>query len=294
MSALHHIASGIDLGGTKIALRHFGRDLALVGGETIATPKDYRGLVDALAYLGSLAGDLPLGVSAAGQLHPATEVTLTANLCATGKPIKRDLTCALGRPVTWLNDAQAFALSEARCGAGRGATSITGLVIGTGLGAAHVVGGHPLARSTGLGGEVGHAALPADIVGKYGLPVLDCSCGRRGCIETYVSGAGLSRLDRAMTGGARAAEMISAERGPVWGVFCALLAEVLWSVQVSVDPEVFVIGGGVSRAPELLADVEKSRRSLPGFDLPLLRLAEGGAESGARGAALAALEADGA
>lgn len=305
------IAAGIDLGGTKIEAQLFAADWHLVARRRVDTPRDYRALVaavaDQIAWLEAEAGGaagadvaagpaLPLGIAAAGLVNPATKLALTANLPATGQPFPADIAAAAGRPVCYLNDCRALALSEAVFGAARGMNPAVGLVLGTGLGGGVVVDGRLLAGNAQLGGEFGHFALAAAPMVAHGLPVLRCGCGRLGCTETLISGPGLARIVAQRTGrqmtppeivAARATEPELAE---CWAIWCELAAEMLLTLCLTVDPACVVLGGGLSRAPGLLADLTAAlqRAQLAGFALPEIRLAEGGDASGARGAAYAA------
>lgn len=295
------IAAGIDLGGTKIEAQVFGADWGQVHRRRIDTPRDYAGLVAAMAdqigWIESLGGKgIPVGVSAAGLINPGTGLALTANLPATGKPFPADIAAAAGHPVTYINDCRAFILSEATFGAARGASPALGLILGTGIAGGVVIGGRLMSGHATVGGEFGHFPISAGPVVAHGLPVLRCGCGRIGCTETLLAGPGLSRLAAHLVGRSVTAEEITTARltdpdlARVWAVWLELAADLLVTLCFTIDPQVIVLGGGLSKAPGLAADLTAAlgRAGFAGFRLPTIRLAEGGDASGARGAALAA------
>jgi predicted NBD/HSP70 family sugar kinase len=295
--------AGLDIGGTKIELQLFAADWSRIARHRAPTPRDYEGVIEAIAGLVDLAdramGPVPVGISAAGLVDPRTGLALTANLPATGRPFPADIAARIGRPVTFINDCRAMALSEAHLGAARGASRVLGLVLGTGVGAGFVRDGVAESGATGIAGEVGHIALPAHLVQRHGLPVLRCGCGRMACHETLVSGPGLARIAFHLTGRNLTAPQIVAARGTdaelarVWSVWCELMAELLVAITVTLDPDVIVLGGGLSGVAGLCEDLTKAmgQAHIPGLALPRLAVAEGGDATGARGAALAALQA---
>lgn len=297
-------AIGLDIGGTKIEMQVFGPDWTLLMRDRAPTPRDYPALLDQIAAFVATAdtfvGAVPVGISAAGLIDKATGLAFTANLCATGKPFAVDIAARIGRPVAFVNDCRALALSEAHLGAARGAERALGLVLGTGVGSGFVQSGHAVEGSSGIAGEVGHMALPAALILQHGLPVLRCGCGRMGCYETLVSGPGLSRIARHLTGEDLSAPQIVAARAQdarmanVWKIWCALVAELLVAVTLTLDPDVVVLGGGLSGIAELCDDLASAlaQAQIAGLTLPRLALAEGGDATGARGAALAATQMD--
>ncbi len=298
------IAVGIDLGGTKIAAQVFDADWSRVAEHRIDTPRDYAGLVaamaDQIAWADGVAGKaLPIGIAAAGLINPATGLALTANLAATGQPFPADIAAAAGRAVTYVNDCRALTLSEAIFGAARGMSPAVGLILGTGIGGGVAVQGHLVEGPAALGGEFGHFAIAAAPVVAHGLPIVTCGCGRPGCTETLIAGPGLQRLTLHLTGRIMTAPDIAAGRfadpdlARVWAVWCGLVAEMLKTICLVVDPACIVIGGGLSQAPGVIGDLTLALRAiqLPGFSTPDLRLAQGGDASGARGAAYAGWQA---
>ena len=298
------IAAGIDLGGTKIETQIFDASWTCIDRCRIDTPRNYESLVLALAnqitWADQQAGKpLPLGIGAAGLLNPVTGNAYTANLPAMGRPLRRDVEAAVGRKITYMNDCRALVLSEAVFGAGRGKSPVAGLILGTGVGGGLAIDGRLAPGFAAIGGEFGHFTASAHLISLHGLPLVLCGCGRIGCTETLVSGPGLTRIAQQVMGqamtpeklvDARATDALAAQ---VWAIWCALMADLLITLVFTVDPAVIVIGGGMSKIPDLLDDLTTSlkRAQLPGFAIPELLLAHGGDASGARGAAYAAMQA---
>lgn len=294
------IASGIDLGGTKIEAQVFAPDWELRARNRWPTPRDYPTLVKALVQAirwCETHGPAPIGISAAGLINPETGLALTSNLSATGKPFPADIATAAGRPIAWINDCRALTLSEAMLGAARRADPAVGLILGTGVAGGVVTGGKLLPSPAQTGGEFGHFPLAAPPLVAHNLPILTCGCGRVGCVETYLSAPGLSRITSHLTGADHTPETIVQGRAVnpafarAWDIWLDLATEFLITLCLTVDPEVIVLGGGLSRAPGLIDDLTRHLKiaSLGGFPIPAIRLAEGGDASGARGAALHAL-----
>ena len=297
------IAAGIDLGGTKIEAQLFDSGWNRVESDRIATPKAYETLVAAMAgqiaWIEGHFPGLPIGIAAAGLVNPTTGLALTANLPATGHPFPADIAKAAGRPCTYVNDCRAQALSEAMFGAARGFHTALTLNLGTGLAGGIVIGGQLLPGPSGLGGEFGHFALPAQVMMAHDLPIIRCGCGRLACTETLISGPGLSRILVHLSGRSATPEDIVQNRTSdpqarkVWAIWCELTAELIHTLCLTVDPECVVLAGGLSRVPGLVDDLTAAlqRAQLPGYGVPLIRLAEGGETTGARGAAYAAFAA---
>jgi predicted NBD/HSP70 family sugar kinase len=295
------IAAGIDLGGTKIEAQVFADDWTLQDRQRWPTPRHYpdlvAALVQAIRWCETHGPNLPVGISAAGLINPKTGLALTSNLPATGKPFPADIAAAAGRPIAWINDCRALTLSEAMLGAAKGADPAIGLILGTGVAGGVVTGGRLLPSPAATGGEFGHFPLAAPPMTTHGLPILTCGCGRLGCTETYLSAPGLARIAAHLTGQTHTPEAIVADRGSVpafalaWDIWLDLATEFLVTLCLTIDPQVIVIGGGLSRAPGLTDDLAQrlADATLKGFPIPAIRLAEGGDASGARGAALHAL-----
>ncbi|WP_371168966.1 ROK family protein [Aliiroseovarius sp. 2305UL8-7] len=297
-------AAGIDLGGTKIEVQLFDNDWKIIARNRVPTPNDYDQLVRAIADQirwadDKAGGSVPIGVGAAGLLHPETGLALTANLVASGRPLKKDIEDAISRPITYVNDCRALALSEAIFGVGQGLRTVVALILGTGIGGGIAVDGTILQGPTVTGGEFGHTAAPAHLVQKYNLPVVTCGCGRQGCVETYVAGPGMVRLAKALTGKDVTPPEIAARKSgdmaQVWAVWCEFAAELLHNLTLTVDPDVIILGGGLSQIDGIVDDLTNAAANaqIGDYGTAKLILAEGGDTSGGRGAAYAAWQAQG-
>ncbi len=289
---------GIDVGGTKIegiALDAAGRELRRL---RIAAPRDdYRRTLDAVAsVVDTLERDTgqqgSIGIGMPGTLSPATSLVKNANSTwLNGRPFGADLERTLGRAVRLANDANCFALSEAIDGAGAGAPVVFGVILGTGCGGGIVVDQRVLGGPNGLAGEWGHNPLPSPGDGEWPGP--PCYCGRTGCIETFLSGPGLSRDHAARAGVQQDAIEIArhAESGDQ-AASAALqryedrLARALTAVVNLLDPDVVVLGGGLSNIERLYRNVPPLLRPFGG-EPPHTRIVRAmhGDSSGVRGAA---------
>jgi fructokinase len=253
---------GIDLGGTKIeavVLDPAGREVRRV---RRATPRDYEGtltaLVDLVAALEPEAGaGGSVGMGIPGTISPVTGMVKNANSTwLIGRPLDRDLEARLGRPVRIMNDANCFALSEATDGAGAGAEVVFGVILGTGVGGGIVVGGRPLAGAQLIAGEWGHNPLPWP--GDDERPGPPCYCGHAGCMETFVSGPGMEKDHARTTGRAWSTRRIGEALGEgdagaiaAYERYVGRLARGLAAVVNVLDPDVVVLGGGMSNLPGL-------------------------------------------
>ncbi len=288
---------GIDLGGTKtegILLSPEGE----VARRRVPSARTYDGTLDTVTGLiASLEAQSPspcsVGLGIPGSLSPRTGRVRNANSTwLQGHRIGDDLSSCLGRPVRVANDADCFALSEATDGAGAGASPVFGVILGTGVGGGLVLGGRPVQGYSGIAGEWGHIPLP--ISDRSEFPGPRCWCGRHGCVETWLSGPGLAADHRRVAGGdfdARAIA-IGAAAGDAACTdtldrYVERLSRAL-SVVVNVfDPEVVVLGGGVSNIDGLPERVEASLHRHLFTDLPEVRVVRHrhGDSSGVRGAA---------
>ncbi len=265
----------------------------------IATPRDDSGAtIAAIRHLvASIERDAgscgTVGVGIPGSLSPSTGLVRNANSTwLNGRPLAAELEAALGRPVRIDNDANCFALSEAVDGAAAGRRVVFGVILGTGVGGGVVVDGRVHGGRNGIAGEWGHNALPRPT--DDDLPMPRCWCGRVGCIETYLSGPALVADHRARGGRAVDAADVAAQaaRGDALAAatmsrYQRRLAAALASVVNVVDPDVVVLGGGLSNIDALY---DALPRLLPASvfadvsDTPIVRNAHGDA-SGVRGAA---------
>ena len=298
------IRIGIDLGGTKIEAIALGADGSERFRRRVDTPRgDYDGTLATIAALVGAAEDAAggrgtVGIGMPGAISPATGLVKNANSTwLIGHRLDRDLERVLGRPVRFANDANCFALSEASDGAGAGARVVFGVILGTGVGGGIVVDGRALTGANAIAGEWGHNMLPWPEADEWPGP--PCYCGRQGCIETFLCGRGLQAAygagapalslvegptaraiaDAAAAGDSRAAAALE--------LYSRRLAKALASVINLLDPDVVVLGGGISnveslyrRVPELWTAWVFSDR----VDTRLVRARHGDA-SGVRGAA---------
>ncbi|OIO09464.1 MAG: transcriptional regulator [Elusimicrobia bacterium CG1_02_63_36] len=287
---------GVDLGGTKIealVLSDSGEELAR---GRAATPKgDYEGTLDALRRLvqsleSRAGGKAPhIGIGMPGSLAPDSGLVQNSNsTCLIGRPLDEDLRKALNRPVRLANDADCFALSEATDGAASGAPIVFGAILGTGVGGGIVVNGKTLDGPNRIAGEWGHNPLPWPK--DHERPGPECYCGKRGCIEQFLSGPG---LERDHGGGLQGDEIDSQARMGDAAAQSALdryahrLARGLASIINVLDPHVIVLGGGVSNIDFLYERVPSLWGDFVFTGIPRTRLlkARFGDSSGVRGAA---------
>jgi fructokinase len=290
---------GIDLGGTKIEIIALGHGGETLHRERVVTPRgEYAGTIRAMSALVERAEAATgrrgtVGVGMPGTISPATGLVKNANSTwLIGQPLHRDLEAALGRPVRLANDANCFALSEATDGAGAGQEIVFGVIVGTGTGGGVVVNGHVCRGPNAIAGEWGHNQLPWPR--PTDLPGPACYCGRYGCIETYLSGPGVARDHEAATGvRCAAADVASAAASGDHAAQATLdryvdrMARALASIINVLDPDVIVLGGGMSKVDRLYLDVPRAWAPFVFSDhvaTRLLRPAHGDA-SGVRGAA---------
>jgi predicted NBD/HSP70 family sugar kinase len=261
------IRFGVDLGGTKIeviALNDRGQPIKQ---KRVVTPQgDYQGTLRAIADLVlALEAELgltpPVGIGLPGSVSPTTGLIRNANsTCLNGHPLKQDIEKLLARPVALSNDANCFALSEATDGAASGAESVFAVIIGTGTGAGFVVDGCVIHGANGIAGEWGHNPLPWPVGDE--LPGPECWCGLSGCIETWLSGPGLARDHLEHSGESASPESIVAasELGNKHAEasmqrYEHRLARALAHIINILDPEVIVLGGGMSNISRLYSNV---------------------------------------
>jgi fructokinase len=290
---------GVDLGGTKtevIALAPDGRELVR---RRAPTPSgDYQAQLALVREMvagieAALGGAGTVGVAIPGTISAATGLIKNANsIWLNGQPLDRDLAEALGRPVRVLNDANCLAMSEASDGAGVGHGVVFAAILGTGVGGGIVVHGRPLSGINGVAGEWGHNPLPWPRDEERPGPA--CYCGLSGCIETFCSGPGLAADHRAATGRDWRGEAIAAAAAtgdP--GAAAALaryvdrLARGLASVINLLDPDIVVLGGGMSNIDRLYDELPRHWPRWVFSDRVDTRLAKAvhGDSSGVRGAA---------
>ncbi len=260
---------GVDLGGTKIEAACVDAGGEIVLRRRVPTPRDdYDATIATIAQVvegleNEIGGHATVGVGMPGTISPATGLVKNANsVWLNGRPLDRDVRRRLDRPVRFANDANCFALSEARGGAAAGALVVFGVIIGTGTGGGIVVNGRVVTGRNAIAGEWGHNALPWPRAEE--LPGAPCYCGLHGCIETFLSGPGMSRDHAGTTGGQRApAEIVrAAEAGDARAEATVQryedrMARALASIINVVDPDVIVLGGGMSNVSRLYTSVPR-------------------------------------
>lgn len=293
---------GIDLGGTKIEGIVMADDSAVLARRRIATPQgDYAAT---LACIAGLVTDLerdvgrtalPVGIGHPGALTPATGRLKNSNsVCLNDRPLQRDLEHALQRALRLANDANCLALSESVDGATAQAGIVFAVILGTGVGGGLVVDGKLLGGANGIGGEWGHNGLPRPRADWNESPGPACWCGREGCIEAWLSGPALAADHRRVTGQSRSPEQIvdDAAHGDAAAEatlqrYEDRLARALAGVINIVDPDVIVLGGGLSKLDRLYRSVPALWGRAIFSDEVTTRLlpAQHGDSSGVRGAA---------
>ena len=291
--------AGVDLGGTKIEI------LVLDAGgrerfrRRVDTPQnDYTAILDAIAALvadadASIGARCSVGIGTPGSVSRATGLLRGSNsVCLNGMPIRRDLEAVLARPIRISNDANCFALSEATDGVAQGADVVFGVILGTGVGGGIVVSRRVLDGPNGIAGEWGHNPLPWPRDDER--PGAACYCGRAGCIETFVSGPAFERDHLARTGrDTPTAQIVAqADEGDAQAQASLAryedrLARALAHVVNILDPDVIVLGGGMSNTQRLYATIPKLWRAWIFSDRVDTRLVRNthGDSSGVRGAA---------
>ena len=290
---------GIDWGGTKIegvAMERDGRELLRL---REPTPRhDYRAcvaavksMIDRLEAETGRTGSIGIGIP--GSLEPASRLGKGASSTwLLGQPVEQDLLDAIGRDIRVENDADCFAASEAVDGAGKGHNVVFAVILGSGAGAGIAIGGKAHHGPNNSGGEWGHNPLPFPDITE--IPGKVCYCGRHGCMETWVSGRAFEAQYESHTGEALKAHEIMARKragdrlcGLLWDRYVDRVARGLATVVNSLDPDVFVMGGGMSNVEELYEDLPRQlakRIFSTVFNTPVLRAVHGDA-SGVRGAA---------
>ncbi len=290
---------GIDWGGTKmeiIALSETGEELFR---KRVATPRDdYEGCLTAVAGLveaaeAATAATGTLGVGIPGSLSPATGLVKNSNATwLNGRPLDRDLQAKLGRPVRIQNDANCFAVSEATDGAGAGMDVVHAIIIGTGCGSGIALGGRAHSGANGIAGEWGAITVPWLTPDEYPGP--DCWIGHKGAIEYWCSGTGFQADYENRTGAPlNGREIITLKRAgdpaatEIYRAYVSRLGRALAMSANLLDPDVFILGGGMSNMDELYEDLPAAMAPFifsDQYDTPIKKAFHGDS-SGVRGAA---------
>jgi len=292
---------GIDLGGTKIEAVALDASGAEIFRERMATPRhDYAATITAVAALAARAGaslakgqarQTGVGVAIPGTVSRVTGLIKNANSTwLNGKPLQSDLETALGRKVALANDANCFVLSEATDGAAAGAGTVFGVIAGTGVGGGVAVNGKVLQGAHGMAGEWGHNPLPRMSVEEM-AEAPECWCGKRGCIESWISGPAMAADYERHSGKRLNAEHIALSQDPgartAMTRFTERFARALALVVNILDPDVIVLGGGLSNIESLYRELPPlvERYAFNCEAPPLIIKNRHGDSSGVRGAA---------
>jgi fructokinase len=290
---------GVDFGGTKIEVAVLGEGGREIARHRTPTPRgDYEACIRAVAELVRAAvaetgADGPVGMGIPGAISTKTGLVMTSNATwLVGQAMDKDLAAALDRQVRIENDANCFALAEAVDGAGSGAHFVFGAILGTGVGGGLVIDRQVLPGHIGIAGEWGHNPLPWPDASEYPGPA--CYCGRRGCVERFVSGPAFAADHATATGRTLKGEEIvaamragDAEANATYRRYASRLARGLAVLINILDPDVVVLGGGMSNVDELYRHVPELMRPhvLPkDFDTPIRKPVHGDS-AGVRGAA---------
>ena len=287
---------GIDWGGTKIEAAVLDDDGSFLFRQRIASPRSYEDALTAVAEfvkaLESRFGRCTLGIGMPGSISPKTGLVRNSNsVFLNERPLKRDLEIHLGRSIKFANDANCFAVSEAKDGAAAGFNVVVGVILGTGTGSGIVINGRLIEGFHGIGGEFGHVPLPnispGDAPGT-------CWCGRQNCNEIFLSGPGFARVYKAHYGDElKAEDIIERKKNGTMSAKIAYqryldqLARAL-SVYVNMlDPDAIVLGGGMGQIEGLEDDLKEVMRSYVFSDYFETRILKPrfGSSSGVRGAA---------
>ncbi len=290
---------GIDLGGTKTEAIGLAASTLVAARRRVTTPHDYAGTLDAIARLVAeieteTGRSGSVGVGIPGVVSHATRLVKNANSTwLNGRPLHADLERAIGRRVRLANDANCFTFSEAIDGAGQGAETVFGVILGTGVGGGIAVRERIHEGPNQIAGEWGHDPLPW-MTGEERAAAPACYCGKVGCVETFLSGPGFER-DHALLSGTRRSsqEIVRAAAAGDLHSFHTLerykdrLARALAGVINLLDPDAVVLGGGMSNLPELPAAVSALLPRYVFSDTVMTRVVLNvhGDSSGVRGAA---------
>jgi fructokinase len=287
---------GLDLGGTKIEAVILDAADEIIWRDRQVTPAhDYQSILHVITRMVETAeqqveSPLSIGIGMPGSISPKTGLVRNSNtLCLNGQALREDLTARLGREVRLANDANCFALSEAKDGAGAGADSVFGVILGTGCGGGLVLNQHLQIGANAIAGEWGHNPLAAPRADE--VPGPDCYCGRKGCNEVWISGSGFARDHLAITGQDLTSEAImaagTAEASASFERLCDRLARALGGVINLLDPAVIVLGGGLSNIEAIYERVPEIWQAYIFSDIIDTRLVRNqhGDASGVRGAA---------
>jgi len=290
---------GLDIGGTKIAGAVFDVNGVQLDACRDTTPADYESLVRTCVELvaaleNKLTEKASVGIGLPGMIHHHKGTVIAANLpFMTDKPFRSDMSLKLGRPVMTANDANCLALAEAIDGAGKGASSVLGLIMGTGIGSGFINQGKIIDGPNGIAGEIGHLPLPFREFEDGTL--VACGCKQKDCIEKAIAGPALARLYAFITGEAEldAKDIADHARAgdskalKVLDRYYEIVAKAMILPLYAYDPEVIVVSGGLNTLPGLYEEVPKRWSKYTFFGVPKTRFVQAvhGPMAGLRGAA---------
>lgn len=288
-----------DIGGSAIKYASAAAPDQIGALRRVATPaSDFAAFTAAMAALVAAGpGTRGVAISIAGVIDPADGRIKCANIpCIDGRALAAELSAAFGLPVWIANDADCFALAEARAGAGRGHSNVFGLILGTGVGGGLVIDGHLIGGPGGFAGEWGHGPVAAHFAGTppQAIPRFACGCGQLGCLDTVGGARGMERLHLALHGATLAStDIVAAWRGGdadaarTIDCFIDLLAGPLAMLVNTLGASLLPVGGGLSNSAPLIARLDAAVRGamLRKTDAPLVVPGQSGAEAGLIGAA---------
>ena len=292
---------GLDIGGTKIEIGIFTQELQLL--DSWRTPTPTTNYTEFIQTIGNLVIDAHsryatkaiIGIGMPGIIDKNGLVKSANVPCSTGKNIIKDLNEALRCEISVGNDCRLFALSESVGGAGDDYKRVFGAIIGTGAGGGFCIDGQLYTGRSGLAGEYGHLPVSAYLIDKYDLPIKTCGCGLTGCYESYVSGPGLAWIYQHF--GAKNADTYyfvqQLHAGDeiakaAFNCYMDLLGASFASLILSYDPDIIVVGGGVSKIDQVIESLPTfvNNHLFSGVHCPVIQRAKYGDSSGVRGAAI--------
>jgi N-acetylglucosamine kinase len=297
-SPLHY---GLDIGGTKIEIGIFTPALEMLKNWRVSTPtSNYDDFLAAIHQLIAKADEWceqlgTIGIGMPGIIDRADKVKSANVPCATGKYIVKDLQKLMDRTITIANDCRLFALSESCGGAGDNQAVVYGAIIGTGAGGGLCIDGKLLKTSNNIAGEYGHVAASGMLLERYNLPIRTCGCGLVGCIESYIAGPGLGWLYKFFGADTESTQEFVEQlriNDPIaqktFTCYMDLLGSSFASLVLSYDPDIIVVGGGLSKINEIIDGLSDSieQHLFDGVSAPKVQKAEYGDASGVRGAAI--------
>ena len=292
---------GIDVGGTKIELAIFNENVELIESWRVSTPKnDYEQFLQTITQMVADADEKlskkeTVGIGIPGFVDRSGRA-ISANVpCITGRIPSLDLPKRIDRPVATDSDTKNFVYSEANGGAGAGYRHVLGLILGTGLSGNFSIGGVLSRGANSQAGEYGHLSLPTLLGREYDFPLLECGCGKVGCAEKYLSGPGLLWMSRFFGGHYNSVvdlmedqQKAGSSAAVAFSAYIDCLGAFLAHMTLILDPDVIVLGGGLSNIPQIYQELPESmeRHLVAGFGVPDIVAPLYGDSSGVRGAAM--------